>query len=220
MRGVAERVMHRADQRRAERQHADAVARGAFGEQHHRVAAEQPLGDFLAGRAGLMPGLPVDEDGPLQFRQPAEDRPARDLAFGDEHHGRKRRDHEDVQPRDMVRQDQRGARSRSLPDLANPHADQRAENAMIPMRNGPLQRQAEGDADQLQRQQRSVRAAKASAMAMTRIIRTVRCARTGAAIAPRGHAQRDRWYHKKRRPRPDAATDGDRWGRMIRDGGP
>src|SRR6266581_67841 len=41
MRGVAERVMDRADQRGAERQHADAIARGALGKQHHRVAAER-----------------------------------------------------------------------------------------------------------------------------------------------------------------------------------
>ena len=110
MRGIAERVMHRADQRRAERQHADAVARGALGEQHHGVAAEQPAGDFPGRRAGLMPGLPVDEDrfaavSPAS-RTPASPRP-RFLATNTT--GESADDHEDVQPRDMVGQDQRGA---------------------------------------------------------------------------------------------------------------
>jgi hypothetical protein len=53
---------------------------------------------------------------------------------------------------DMVGQDQRGARNRSRPGLANPHADQRAENAMV-LGNGPLQPEVECEADQLQRQQ-------------------------------------------------------------------
>jgi hypothetical protein len=32
--------------------------------------------------------------------------------------------------------------------------------------------------------------------------------------------QRNSRHHKKVRPRSDAATDGDRWGRVIVDGGP
>ena len=91
---------------------------------------------------------------------------------------------------------------------------------MIPVRNGALQPQAEGDAGQLERQQCEREAGEGQHDGETRTIRTIRCARTGAAIAPRGHAQRDRWDHKKMRPRSDAATDGDRWGRMICDGGP
>src|ERR1700716_1586916 len=46
---------------------------------------------------------------------------------------------------DMVGQDQRGARNRSRPGLANPHADQRAENAMV-LGNGPLQPEVECEA--------------------------------------------------------------------------
>jgi hypothetical protein len=57
--------MDRADQRRAERQNADAIARRALGKQHHRIAAEQSMCDFPGGSAGLMPGLTVDEDCPL-----------------------------------------------------------------------------------------------------------------------------------------------------------
>src|ERR1700682_1507751 len=53
----------------------------------------------------------------------------------------------------MVGQDQRGTFRRSPAELANPYADQRAENAMIKMGNGPLQPQVECDADQLERQQ-------------------------------------------------------------------
>jgi hypothetical protein len=84
--GVAERVMHRADQRRTERQHARAVARGALREQHHRVAAEQAPGDFPGRGAGLLPSLAFDEDRALRFGEPAEHRPARHFALGDELH--------------------------------------------------------------------------------------------------------------------------------------
>ena len=153
LRAGAERVMHRADQRGAERQHAGAVARGALGEQHHRVAAEQAARDRPRGGAGLLPGLPVDEDGPLQSREPAEHRPSRDLALGDEHHRSQCADDADVEPRHVVGQDQRRTGCRSFSDLANPNPDQRAENAMVQMRNNPLQRQIEQHADQLERQQ-------------------------------------------------------------------
>ena len=40
-----------------------------------------------------------------------------------------------------------GTCGRTLADLADPHPDQRAQHAMIPMRNDPLQPQVEGDAD-------------------------------------------------------------------------
>ena len=98
--------------------------------------------------------LSVDEDGALQFREPAEHRPSRHLALGHEHDRRQRRDDADVEPGDMVGQDQRGAGGRPRADLANPHPDQRAEDAVIEMRNGPLQPQIEGEPDQLERQQR------------------------------------------------------------------
>jgi hypothetical protein len=153
MRGGAKRVMDRPDQRRAERQHANAVTRGTLGKQHHCVTAEQSASDFPGRGAGLMTGLPVDEDRSLQFRQPAEHRPSRDFAFCDEHHWRQRRDDADVEPGHMVGQDQRGTRHRAPADLANPHPDERAENPVIEMGNGALQPQVEGEADQLERQQ-------------------------------------------------------------------
>ena len=57
MRAVAERVMHGADQRGSEWQHADAIARGAFGEQHHGIAAKQTPGDFAGRGTRLMTRL-------------------------------------------------------------------------------------------------------------------------------------------------------------------
>ncbi len=153
MRAAAERVMDRADQRRTERQHVDAVARGALGEQHHGVASEQPACDFPRRCAGLMTGLPVDENGPLQSCQPAEHRPSRDFALGHKHHRRQRGDDADVEPGHMVGQDQRGRARRAPADLANPHPDQRAENAVVKMRDHPLQPRLECQPDQLQRQQ-------------------------------------------------------------------
>jgi len=53
----------------------------------------------------------------------------------------------------MVGQDQDGARRGSPADLANPHPDQRAENAMVQMGDGALQPQIECHADQLRWQQ-------------------------------------------------------------------
>ena len=145
--------MHRADQRRAEGKNAIAVARRAFGEQHHGVAAGQPLGDLLRGRAGAMAALTIDEDRPLQLRKPAEDRPAGHFLLGDEHRGRQRGDDEDVQPRGVIGENKQRLVLRALADLADADADQRAEDAMIDVRHAPLQRQPEDDADQLKRQQ-------------------------------------------------------------------
>src|SRR5262249_29027243 len=70
--------------RRFERQQMDAVAAGALGKKDEIVAVVEPALDFvaLARRTGAVGAL--DEDGTLQFRQPAEDRPARDFGLGDE----------------------------------------------------------------------------------------------------------------------------------------
>jgi hypothetical protein len=115
----------------------------------------------------------------------------------------------------MVGQDQRGTCNRSPSDLANPHPDQRAENAMIETGNGPLQPQVEGDADQLQRQQRKRKGNKGQQDCYDADHEAdfAECGASRAAVI------RNATSDKKMRPRSDAATDGDRWGRMICDGG-
>ncbi len=53
----------------------------------------------------------------------------------------------------MVGQNEDRARRRSRPDFVDSHADQRAENAMVQMGNGPLQPQIEDENNQLERHQ-------------------------------------------------------------------
>src|SRR4051794_25168496 len=53
--------LDRADQRRAKRQHAIAVTRGAFREQYYWVAFGKPLRDLLDRLSGLLTAQPVDE---------------------------------------------------------------------------------------------------------------------------------------------------------------
>ena len=48
-------------------QHMDAVARRAFGEEQHGIAATHPLADGICGRAGLGAALPFDEDRTLSL---------------------------------------------------------------------------------------------------------------------------------------------------------
>ena len=86
---AAKRHVGGAEQRALERQQMIAVAGAAFGEQHHRIAAGQARRDLAGLLAGLALALALDEDGALQPRQRAEDRPAGDLRLGDE--GRRRR---------------------------------------------------------------------------------------------------------------------------------
>src|ERR1700692_1606379 len=70
----------------------------------------------------------------------------------------------------------------------------------------------------------SVSTTKANAIRMTRIMKSFvafgnAARRTSRAIARRLYATQP-GRDKKMRPRSDAATDGDRWGRVIDDGGP
>ena len=53
----------------------------------------------------------------------------------------------------MIGEDQHRRIGTAMSGLVNPHAGQRAQDAMIDVRNGPLPAQVESDAEQLQRQQ-------------------------------------------------------------------
>src|SRR3546814_13824773 len=89
---------------------------------------------------GTMPPLALDKDGALQPRQQAEERPVIDLLLGDEAGRQRGREDDDVEPRDMVADEQRRRRGRRLTDLAHLDPQQPGEAAMIEMRQGPAQR--------------------------------------------------------------------------------
>ena len=65
--------------------------------------------------AAVVPALAVDEHGALQPGEQAEQRPARDFALGDEHDGRERGEHVDVEPGHVIGDDQQRRRRRRSP---------------------------------------------------------------------------------------------------------
>ena len=121
----------RADQRGAERQHAVAVARSAFREQHDRRAAGQALDDLADGFAGLVAARAVDEHRALEPRGDADQRPARHFALGDEGYRRDRADHQDIGPGHVVGHEQHRAVAHRLADHADANAQQPAQHAVI-----------------------------------------------------------------------------------------
>src|SRR5476651_2182187 len=76
---VAPELRH-AEQGAAERQHARAVAAGAFGKQHQIVAGVEPPKHLIAARADLARGA-LDEDRALRLGKRLEERPGRDLGL-------------------------------------------------------------------------------------------------------------------------------------------
>ncbi len=135
---VAERVMHRSDQRGAERQNPVAVTRRAFRKQHHGVAVAQAVAHLAGDFTGLLASLALDEYRALQLGEPSEQRPARDLVLGDKHHWCDRGDDDDVEPRDVVGQDQQRLIARTLPDFPDTNPDDGADGAVIQVRDDTL----------------------------------------------------------------------------------
>ncbi len=98
MAGVGKRIARRADQGAAEGQHAIAVARRPFAEQHDRVAFGQALRDLGIDVVRLVAARAIDEDRALQPREQPHQRPARDFLLGDEPHRGDRRDDRNIEP--------------------------------------------------------------------------------------------------------------------------
>src|SRR5260370_15021288 len=73
--GFGDGVACRADEGRAKRQHAIAVARCPFSKQENRIAVGKPPRDFTVHVLCLMPSRAVDEYGALAPRQDPKDRP-------------------------------------------------------------------------------------------------------------------------------------------------
>ncbi len=128
---VTQGMVHRSDQRGAERENPVAITRGAFREQHHGIAIAQAVAHLARDLSGLLAPFALDEDRTLKLGEPSEHRPAGDLVLGDKHHRCDRGDDNDVEPRDMVGQDQQRLVGRTLPDLLDANTDDGADGAMI-----------------------------------------------------------------------------------------
>src|SRR5437867_1336352 len=96
-----------AEESTTERQYPVAVVAGSLREQDQHVPFKQALLDLVLVFAGLG-GTALDEYGALQFRQPAEEWPARDLRFGDERTGDEAAKHFDIEIGAMIADDQQG----------------------------------------------------------------------------------------------------------------
>src|SRR5260370_21640891 len=73
-------VACRADEGRAKRKHAIAIARCPFSKQHNRIAVSKPPRDFAIDVLCLVPSRPADAYGALKPRQETEAWPGSDLA--------------------------------------------------------------------------------------------------------------------------------------------
>ena len=119
--------------------------------QHHRIAVGEPRRDLAIDLDGRLPLRAVDEDGSLQLREQAEQRPAGDLALGDEFQRRDRAQRQNVDPRGMVGDEQKRPLGRGRAAHAHMNAEHVENEAVIEVRNPAPERQAELDRDPLQR---------------------------------------------------------------------
>ncbi|CCV15628.1 hypothetical protein MESS4_80061 [Mesorhizobium sp. STM 4661] len=120
-----------AEQRALERQDHVAVAGRAFGKQHHGVALGHAVGDLARLIARRALALALDEDGALQLRQHADQRPPFHVSPGDELHVDHGAEHHDVGPGDVVgRNQQRTLVGQRTPDV-DAHA-QRPDDQPMP----------------------------------------------------------------------------------------
>ena len=102
------------EQRRAERQHAAAVAGRAFGEDHHAVSRAQALVEDRQHAQQVALARAVEEDGPERAAEPADQRPRRDLGLRDEGRAHGRPEHDHVEVAQVVRdQEERPPRRRA-----------------------------------------------------------------------------------------------------------
>ena len=120
-----------AQKRALERQHAVAGVAGAFGEQHQRVACDQPVADGVAGFAGGAAAVAVDEHGALQPRQRAEEGPLGHFRLGHERDRRHRREDDDVGPACVIGDQQHAFAGHRLARHLDMDAEQRGDGAVI-----------------------------------------------------------------------------------------
>ncbi len=120
-----------ADERGAEGQEPGAVAGRALREQHDQLARREALAQRPVDLGGRPAARPVDEEGLLQHREPADHRPAGDLGLRHEGERAQAAQGHDVEPGDVVGQHQgRLAGPRRCAALRHPHAEEAQEQAV------------------------------------------------------------------------------------------
>ena len=110
------RIDDRLQQRALERQQRRAVARRCLRERPRRCRRRvQRLRDLLVDAMRVVPARALDEQRADAGDEPSEHRPARDLRLGDEAHRTDRVQREDVEPRHVIRDDDRRSDGRACP---------------------------------------------------------------------------------------------------------
>src|SRR5690606_17363609 len=102
-----------------------------FGKEDEPVAACNARMNLVAGMRGARAALALDENRFLKPRQRAEERPARNLALGDEGTGLKRGHDRNVEPGCVVRHDETGATRIRFATNDDANADKTAKKTVI-----------------------------------------------------------------------------------------
>ena len=118
------------EMRRAKAQQPVAVARGRLGEQHHRLSLGHRPRDFPVDARNTARAPTIDENDALQSRQPAAQRRGADLLLGQERHRLDRGENRNIEPGDMIGDDQPGRAAAGAPVNAHAYAERRAEQAI------------------------------------------------------------------------------------------
>lgn len=92
----------RLQQRGVKMQQAAAISRRAFGKERDHPALSQMPGNFFVDDPGVPATAATQEDGVASRRQPAKQRPASDLFLGDEDRRDRRIDDENVNPGNVI----------------------------------------------------------------------------------------------------------------------
>ena len=143
----------RAEEGRLKRQHPIAIAGGAFGEEHNRIAGCEPRHDLVRGIAGRLAALAIDKNGPLQARQRRHERPTANFFFGHKRDRRDGRKHRNIQPRRVIAHQQHRLIRRQLAFNGKRHTQQFANLAVIPMGKAPRRVAIDAQENRLHRHQ-------------------------------------------------------------------
>ena len=125
---------HSGEQRRLERLDAVAVGRSAFGEQDQGVSRLEATGHFVGDLVDGGASRTVDEDGALQPGKARHEGPRSDFSLGNEREGGDGAQHRDVEPGDVVGDDEHGTPLGDAAVDVETYAEQAADGAVVPVR--------------------------------------------------------------------------------------
>ena len=149
------RILGGTEEGALEGQDAAAIACGALGEKYQDVTCPEAIPHLVAGIAGGMTAVAVDEDGALQPCQAAEEGPAAHLALGDEGQRCDCAEHQDIDPAYMIAGDQHRPLAGRLTDDAQPDAEEAADHTVVVHGKPARHAGPEPDEELLQRHQRA-----------------------------------------------------------------